>query len=406
MKTFAKILVPLVILGLLLSVAAGIRSNPPESPQRFNAGQPAIAVSGEQVRLQNYRIELESYGSVQPRTQTTLTAQVSGHVVFVNPNIRDGGFFDNGDVLVSIDPRDYQANVQIAQAILMDARQALSDAEARSEQAREDWEMLGNEGEPPKLVLRLPQLEAARAGVLSAEATLKKANLELERTNIVAPFAGRVLQQIADVGQVVSPSAEIAVIYATDYVEVRLPIRNRDLEFVDLPVSYRDFETSEIAIPTEIISDLVGRTVWDARLVRTEGAIDQTARQLHVVAQIDDPFSMRADGRPQLKIGQYVTARLAGHTLKNVLVIPNAAIYQGSYVYIVEGDILQRREVEIAWQNDRDAIIRRGLTDGDTLVTTPLGQVTSGVKVSMVQDDSLDTVDNIETVVPADGSSS
>ncbi|MFC1688612.1 efflux RND transporter periplasmic adaptor subunit [Pseudomonadota bacterium] len=403
MKTAAKILAPLIIIGLLLAVAAGIRSNPPEPPQRFNPGQRAIAVTAAPIQLQDYRIELESYGSVQPRTQTTLTAQVSGQIVFVNPNIRDGGFFDKGDVLVSIDPRDYRANVQIAQAGLMDARQTLADASARSEQAREDWEMLGNKGTPPDLVLRLPQLEAAKAGVLSAEATLQKANLELERTNIVAPFAGRVLQQVADIGQVVSPSSDVAVIYATDYVEVRLPIRNRDLEFVDLPVMYRDIVINETAIPAQIISDLVGRAVWDARLVRTEGAIDQTARQLHVVAQIDDPFARRDDDRPQLKIGQYVTARLAGHTLRDVLVIPNAAIYQGSYVYIVEDDILQRRDVEIAWQNDRDAIIRSGLEDGEILVTTPLGQVTSGVRVSMVQDESPASAEDPETAVAAAG---
>jgi RND family efflux transporter MFP subunit len=304
--------------------------------------------------------------------------------VFVNPNIRDGGFFDKGDILVSIDPRDYEANVRIAKAVLMDARQALADATARSELAREDWSSLGNAGEPPELVLRLPQLEAARAGVISAEATLQKAELELERTRIVAPFAGRVLQQSADIGQVVSPNTEIAVIYATDSVEVRLPIRNRDLAYIDLPELYRDVEAGNFAVNAQIISELIGKTVWDARLVRTEGAIDQSARQLHVIAHIDDPFSKSADGRPQLKIGQYVTARIAGHELRDVLVIPNSAIYQGSYVYVVENDVLQRRNIEIAWQNDRDAIVKDGLGDGDILVTTPLGQVTSGVRVSAV----------------------
>jgi RND family efflux transporter MFP subunit len=310
----------------------------------------------------------------------------------VNPNIRDGGFFNKDDVLVSIDPRDYEANVRIAQAGLMDARQMLADASARSELAREDWSSLGNEGEPPELVLRLPQLEAARAGVISAEATLQKAELELERTRIVAPFDGRVLQQSADIGQVVSPNSEIAVIYATDYVEVRLPIRNRDLEYIDLPELYRDVASENPEIDAQIVSDLVGRTVWDARLVRTEGAIDQSARQLHVIAQIGDPFSKNGDERPQLKIGQYVTAVMAGHQLQDVLVIPNSAIYQGSYVYVVEDDVLQRRNVEITWQNDQDSIIGTGLGDGDILVTTTLGQVTSGVRVSAILDESVTIV--------------
>jgi RND family efflux transporter MFP subunit len=318
-----------------------------------------------------------------------LTAQVTGQIVYVNPNIRDGGFFNKDDVLVSIDPRDYEANVRIAQAVLMDARQSLADASARSELAREDWSSLGNEGEPPALVLRLPQLEAARAGIISAEATLQKAELELERTRIVAPFAGRVLQQSADIGQIVSPNSEIAVIYATDSVEVRLPVRNRDLEYINLPELYRGVASANSDIDVQIVSELIGRTVWDARLVRTEGAIDQSARQLHVIAQISDPFSKTADERPQLKIGQYVTAIMTGQMLQDVLVIPNSTIYQGSYVYVVENDILQRRDVEITWQNDQDAIIKAGLGDGDILVTTPLGQVTSGVRVSVILDDSM-----------------
>ena len=392
MKKYVKIIFPIGIIGLLLGLAIIIRSNPPERPKRFAPADRAMVVTTMPVQFQSYVIQLESYGSVQPRTQTTLTAQVSGQIVYVNPNIRDGGFFNKDDVLVSIDPRDYEANVRIAQAGLMDAHQTLADAAARSEQAREDWGMLGNEGEPPELVLRLPQLEAARAGIISAEATLQKAALALERTNIVAPFAGRVLQQNADIGQVVSSNSEIASIYATDYVEIRLPIRNSDLEYIDLPEIYRDAASPDTGSDVRIVSDLIGRTVWNARLVRTEGAIDQSARQLHVIAQINDPFSKSVDGRPQLKIGQYVTAKLSGHTLLDVLVIPNAAIYQGSYVYVVEEGVLQRRGVEIAWQNDHDAIIGRGLSNGDVLVTTPLGQVTSGVRVSTVEDEAATAV--------------
>ncbi|HEY5775016.1 MAG TPA: efflux RND transporter periplasmic adaptor subunit [Xanthomonadales bacterium] len=394
MKKITKVLIPVSIIGLLLALAIVIRANPPESPQRFAPAAQEMVVNAVQLQRRDYHIQLESYGSVQPRTKTTLTAQVSGQIVFVNPNVRDGGFFNKDDVLVSIDPRDYEANVRIAQAVLMDARQTLADASARSEQARDDWSSLGNEGEPPELVLRLPQLEAARAGVISAEATLQKAALELERTRIVAPFAGRVLQQSADIGQIVSPNSEIAVIYATDSVEVRLPIRNRDLEYIDLPELYRDAASADSAVNAQIVSDLIGRTVWDARLVRTEGAIDESARQLHVIAQIDDPYSRSVDGRPQLKIGQYVTAIIAGHTLRNVLVIPNSAIYQGSYVYVVENDVLQRRNIEINWQNDQDAIIKAGLGDGDILVTTPLGQVTSGVRVSTVIDESLSVAED------------
>ena len=369
------------VIGALLALAVLIYANPPASPQRRPAMGPNLVVETMPIRLQSYMVELQSYGTVQPRTQTTLIAQVRGQIVYVNPNVRNGGYFKKGEVLASIDARDYEADVRIAEAILMDSRQQLAEAEARTIQAREDWERLGNSGEAPGLVLRLPQLEAAKARVVSAESTLQKARLELERTDIVAPYAGRILRKQADIGQVVNTNQALADIYATDYVEVRLPLRNSDLGYINLPESYVDDAPEVEVAEVEILSSLVGESVWAAKLVRTEGAIDENARQLHVIAQVDDPFSQRSDNRSPLKIGEYVTARLTGRTLSGVLVIPNNAIYQGSYVYVVEGDVLQRRDIEIAWQNERDAIIKAGLADGDSLVTTPLGQVTSGVRV-------------------------
>lgn len=380
-----KKLIPVAIFGGLLLIAVIIRMNPPEAPQRPVFSGPMMTVETRVVAETNYPIMLESYGTVQPRTRSILVAQVGGQIVSVNPNVRDGGFFEEGDVLANIDARDYEADVRIAGASLMDARQTLAEAEARTNQAQEDWARLGNTGEAPDLVLRIPQLKAAQAKIISAESTLQKAELDLERTNIVAPFAGRVLRKLVDLGQVVSPNTQLAEIYATDVVEIRLPLRNRDLPFIDLPESYRyTGVTRKSGGRVEIRSQLGGDESWEAMLVRTEGAIDEIARQLHVIAQIDDPFGRDHEYHAPLKIGQYVTARLEGKTLPHALVIPNNTIYQGAYVYIVENEILRRREIEIAWQNNDEAVIGAGLEPGDILVTTALGQVTSGIRVTVV----------------------
>lgn len=380
-----KLLLPVLIFGGLLAVAIVIRMNPPEAPQRGDFGGPQMAVETVTVEPRDYPVMLQSYGTIQPRTRSVLVAQVGGQIVSINPNVRNGGFFEEGDVLVSIDDRDYAADVRIAEATLADARQALAEAQARTNQAREDWQRLGNTGEAPDLVLRIPQLEAARARVRSAESALQKAQLDLERTRIKAPFAGRVLRKLVDIGQVVSQNTQLAEVYATDVVEIRLPLRNRDLPFITLPESYRYSSAVENSGGrVEIRSDLAGEAAWDAKLVRTEGAIDETARQLHVIAQIDDPFG--ADGAVQtpLKIGQYVTAKLEGNTIEDALVIPNNTIYQGTYVYVVEDGLLRRRDIGIAWQNDEEAIVDSGLEPGDRLVTTALGQVTSGIRVSII----------------------
>jgi RND family efflux transporter MFP subunit len=384
MNLKTKKLIPVAIFGGLILLAVLIKMNPPEAQQRENFGGPQMVVETTTVEKQDYKVRLQSYGTVQPRTQSMLVAQVRGQIVSVNENVRDGGFFEKGDILGQIDPRDYEADVRISEASLADARQALAEAEARSNQALEDWERLGNTGDAPDLVLRVPQLEAAKARVSSAKSSLQKANLDLERAQIVAPFAGRILRKLVDVGQVVSPNTQLAEIYATDVVEIRLPIRNRDLGFIDLPERFRfaDANGANNAAVT-IHSDLIGDETWDAHLVRTESAIDETARQLHVIAQIEDPFGPANIGRSPLKIGQYVTAEIEGSALSEVLVVPNSTIYQGSYVYIVEDDLLRRKDVVIAWQNDNDAIISDGIKDGDQLVTTALGQVTSGLRVAV-----------------------
>ena len=382
--------VTLLILTFLFGLGLVFLDNPPPTPAAERAEQPEDArmvVETLTVTPRDYRVLISSYGTVQPRTRSELIAQVTGQVVAVRPNFRPGGFFSAGVVLITIDPRDYEADVKIAEAALMDARQAEARASADSEQARVDWARIGEPEEtPPDLVLRKPQLDAARARVIAARAALVKAELSRERTRVRAPFSGRVLTQLVDIGQVVSVGTPLAEVYATDYVEVRLPLRNADLAFVDLP------EADGVApLPVAIRSSLGETRIWQGQIVRTEGAIDQTARQLHVVAQIDNPFGAAgaADGggpgRPKggrpLKIGEYVTAEITGKRLPDALVIPSEAIYQNTYVHVVEAGRLMRREIEIAWQDGTDSVVASGLAAGDVVVTTPLGGVTSGVPV-------------------------
>lgn len=380
MKKFA----PVIILFVLGGIAFLVLRNPPQAQRREPPSGPQMTVDVMTVSRQPYHVKLQSYGTVQPRTQSMLVAQVSGEITAINDSFREGGFFEKGDELLTIDQRDYLADVKIAEASLMDAKQLQALQKARAVQALEDWNRLGNKGEAPDLVLRKPQLLAAESRVISSESALDKANFELERTVIVAPYAGRVMDKMVDIGQVVNSNSQLAEVYAVDFVEIRLPLRNRDLSFIDLPEDYRfEHEDKNVGPLVTIYSELAGGSEWQGRVVRTESAIDDRARQLHVVAQIDDPFGIQARGKTPLKIGQYVTAELAGKQIDHALVIPNRAIYQGSYVYVVVDGVLQRRDISIAWQNKQEAIIDGGLAEGDRLVLTSLGQVTSGIRVTI-----------------------
>ena len=383
MSKVKKWLVPLAILVITLVIAKVIFNNPPESKRGGPSGASQLTVDVTQLTAEPFTVVVDTFGTVQPRTQNALVAQVSGQINYVSPQFRNGGFFVKGDVLLKLDQRDYVADVKIAEAGLLSAEQVLLEEQANAKQAQTDWTRLGMQQTPSDLVLRKPQLAAAQASLLSAEARLTIAKLALERTEISAPYDGRILQKSVDFGQVIGANNQVAEIYSTDSVEIRLPINNSDIDLVNFPEEYRTSNSLQPDIQARFISSLSQNQSWLGKVIRTEGAIDSNAQQLYIVAQIDDPYNPILHPGPSIKIGQYVNAQVQGKTLDDAIVINNSAIYQGSYVYVVENGLLKRRDIDIRWQNSQKTIIADGLTAGELLVTTPLGQVSSGTRVSI-----------------------
>lgn len=385
-----KIILPVTIILITIALMMVIFKNPPKSQRSKPSKAPQMTVATTTITPQTYQVMVQSFGTVKPRTQSVLFAQVSGQINYVSKQFRDGGFFEEGDILIKLDDRDHRAEVKIAQASLVSAQQTLQEEGARVRQAEADWQRLGNGKAPSALVLRQPQFEAAKAQVLSAEALLDKVKLSLERTKIVAPYAGRILKKNVDIGQVISSNTQLADIFAVDYVEIRLPIKNKDLPLMKLPEEYRnaheqsEADTSGNSMTSNVVisSDLMGEQIWQGNIVRTESAIDEMSQQLYVVAQIIRPYDGEYNQGAQIKMGQYVTAQITGREVENALVIPSSAIYQGSYVYTVENGLLMRKEVKLGWQNGTESIVTQGLSAGDELVLTSLGQVSSGTPVA------------------------
>jgi len=383
MSKVKKWLMPLAILVITLVIANVIFNNPPESKRGSPSGASQLTVEVTQLRSEQFTVVVDTFGTVHPRTQNALVAQVSGQINYVSPQFKNGGFFAKGDVLIKLDQRDYIADVKIAEAGLLSAEQALLEEQANTRQAQTDWKRLGNGQEPNDLVLRKPQLAAAKANLLSAEARSTLAKLALERTQITAPYDGRILEQLVDFGQVLSANSQVAEIYSTDSVEIRLPINNSDIDLVNFPEEYRTNNGLQSVIEARFTSSLSKNQTWFGKIIRTEAAIDSNAQQLYIVAQIEDPYNPKLHLGPTIKIGQYVNAEVQGKTLDDAIVINNSAIYQGSYVYVVENGLLKRRDINIRWQNSQKTIIENGLSAGELLVTTPLGQVSSGTRVSI-----------------------
>ncbi|WP_016955683.1 efflux RND transporter periplasmic adaptor subunit [Catenovulum agarivorans] len=333
------------------------------------------------VGKQSFTPIIASYGRVQARTQGQVVSQIGGQITYLNTGFFNGGFFQQGELLVAIDKRDYQSDVDVANAGYLNAKQNYLQELAKAKQAKQDWHRAQGDSIPPDLVLRKPQLAAAEANLVSAEAKLNKAKLNLERTEITAPYDGYTLKKNVAIGQVIGANNVLGEIYAIDAFEVRLPLNNEDLPLVKLPSVVKGQTEVGVATNVTITSNLGKTSQWQGKLIRTEGAIDSASQQLHVIVSIPKPYQSSVYDQP-LKIGQYVTAYFNGVQVSDVFVISPQAVYQNEYAYVVKGNELIKRKLDIVWRDHQNVVVKKGLNDGDSLVVTPLGQVPENIHVN------------------------
>jgi multidrug efflux pump subunit AcrA (membrane-fusion protein) len=627
LKIILRVLLPAAVIGGAWLGYEKIMASAPK-PQRRGQRPSILSVDAVRLMKQDYQVALTSQGTVQAKTQSILIPEVVGRIIKISPAFREGGFFEKEDVLLAIDPRDYEvavtlaeskvrqaelelervkvseltkaafvaeakalhskagfaleqerihaknrevevtaakadlsktvssleqtqiaaegrktkitveeslvsksslgvetekvaaksskASVTAAMSKLAEIKSLLKEEEAKAKQAAADWKSIGNGAKPSELALRIPQLDAARAAVASAEAQLLQAQLDvtlsgpqiknaeiavgaaeaelkqakndlalskpeiataqaavdtakamlqlkhqnlklaepqiatakvavdaaaaqlkqreldqglvksqietaqtivkaadaqlaqarlnLERTKIHAPYAGRVLRRSVDLGQTVSKATVLATIYGVDFAEVRLPVASREMDFLSLPYRYRgDAWEGEVSAPSVQLRARMGRQTfaWQGRIVRAEGAIDVKSRQLFVVAEIENPYGRR-EGQPPLKVGQFVEAVISGKILEDVIVIPRSSIREGNQVLLVSqetkmekepgpagpaaksgGSFLVRRTIDTLW-GDQETVVVGGLEDGEILCTTPVTFAGKTIKVAAI----------------------
>jgi len=395
MKT-RRILLPLAVLAAGAAIAFLLIRLRPEVERREAPIQPPLVrvVTAEPA---DHRLDVGSRGTVAPRTESSLVAQVAGRIVEVAPSFAAGGFFRQGETLVVIDPRDYRLALADARAAKAQAETRRATAEAEAEVARREWQELGR-GEPTALAAREPQLAEARAAVAAAEAAVERAELELARTGVEAPYAGRVREKQADVGQYVAPGTPLAAIYATDYAEVRLPVSQDELGYLEIDLGAPAADGAgtgrtpgaEGAGPPARLTGSIGGAaqVWPARIVRTAGTIDPRTRMLDLFARVDDPFDRDRDGgggSAPLPMGLFVEATIAGRTAHGVFVVPRAALRDGGRVLVVDDDDrLRFRDVAVLRTEGDRVVISGGLETGERVCVSPLATVTDGMKVRTV----------------------
>jgi len=377
----AKKYLPIVILTASLAVSAMLVALR-RPPQTQTIVAKPVAVHSIAVQRRDTHLWVHSQGTVVPYTQTTLVSEVAGKVLHLSPRFVTGGLFHQGEELIRIDPSDYQVSVTAAEAALAGAQARLAQETARAQQARKDWNSIGK-GQPSDLVLRKPYVAEARAKVRSAAADLQRAQRELSRTHVRAPYDGLVRKKLADVGQYVTPGSRLGVIFATDHAEVRLPLSQEDRRFVQLPDAPGAAGGSPVVLRTRIGGELAE---FPARLVRDEGVVDEKSRLTHVVARIDDPYR-RASARtvkpgPKLQSGTFVEAEIQGIRLHDIAIIPRQAVHGGNRLYTLDsGNHLHIRTVDILRADTDTVYVRQGLVAGERVIVSAIGSPLEGMRV-------------------------
>ena len=380
MKKFAPVL---LVLGALLVVF--LMDMFKAQPTKAEVPEASLAVKTQILNRTEVTLSVDSQGTVRPRTRTTLISEVSGTVLEVSDQFIVGGTFKQGDILMRLDPVDYEVALQRAKAQLISRNALLELEKARAIQAKKEWEMTGRpESEAPTLALREPYLAEAEANILQAQAEVKQARTKLQRATIRAPYAGMVSVKSVDVGQYVTTGSRLGETFAIEFVEVRLPLTAKDLFQMDP----RSFQTMDTANKVVLSGSVNGRSAdWSAAIVRSEGVVNELNRSQYLVARVSDPYGLNQpllSRAPPLLVGTFVTARLPGKTLKGVFKVPRSALLQGSRVALVdEMRKLQISAVKVVFNDEGYYYISEGLKDGVEVIVSALGTPIEGLKVEV-----------------------
>lgn len=374
--------IPLAIVGVAVLIASRMIAAR-ESAQR----RPAEAVTPlvETLRLvpQPYRLRLQGYGTVQPVRKVSIRPQVSGMVVEQNPNLVPGGCIEEGDLLVRVDARDYQAAHANARAEIARAEFQLKMEEGQQVVARREWSLLNDgdetDGANRELALRIPHLAEKKAALESARSRGEKALADLERTRLTSPFRAQVLTEAVETGQLVNPQTLVAELVAVDRFRVQVTLPVDRISRIRIP--RRPGEEGAVARVRVGSGD--GEVVREGEVVRLLPDVDPNGRLARVHVEVDDPLGLvdETPGVPLL-IGSYVRVDIEGEQIDDAYIIPRKALREGSRIWLVDEDSrLAWHDIDVVGRGEDFVVVRDGLEPGAQLITSALPLAVPGMAV-------------------------
>ena len=376
--------VAVTVLALSVAIAATLMATRPQlDPGEPDRVPPAVRVLRAEPAAE--RMVVHSQGTVSPRTEADLVPEVSGNVLWISPSLVAGGYFEKGEPLLRIDDRDYRYAAYQARAAVerAAAEERFAGFELQRLRGLEARDLIS----PSDIETGVRAARVAEAALAEARVALRQAELALSRTELRAPFVGLVRSEQIDPGQFVSRGGAVARLYALDYVEVRLPIADRQLAYLDIPPMRRGALDAAAAPEVRLSAEYAGsRRTWRGRIVRTEAEIDARSRMVNLVARVGDAeMSVRDPDYGAPPVGLFVEAEIQGRSAEGIVVVPRSAIRDGNHVFVVDNeDRLRERTVSIARIYGADAYIDDGLEQGERVSVTVLQAVTDGTRVNVV----------------------
>ncbi|MEO0448970.1 MAG: efflux RND transporter periplasmic adaptor subunit [Pseudomonadota bacterium] len=387
MSRIISILITIVVLagmgGLAITTVQILKPEPEQAEEKFSG----LSVFAEEVTKSDLDFTVIAQGEVRPQREIVVAPQISGRIAYVSPDFIDGGFIRRGQVLVRLEVADYELSVVRAQSGVASAEQRLAREEAEAEIAQQDLINLGITDSSP-LARREPQLAEARAALESAKAQLADAQLALSRTAVVAPFDGRVREENVDVGQFASPGQSLGRVFATDIVEVALPITDDELGRLGLPLAFA--ETARNPGPEVVFSASVAGEPrqWIGRVTRSSAAVNAQTRLINIIAELNDPYDTGSDNGAPMAPGLFVNAEIAGTKIEDLFVAPRSAIRGGNNIFVgnpAEGE-LRIFEVDLVFSSPDGAWFRSpDVSVGDLAITSPIRGSNDGMSITILQ---------------------
>ena len=377
---YLKWILPLLVIVGAIFVSRIVKHSRPKAPVvARKVSLPTVRVMTAYKK--QYQPQIQTQGTVRPKRAIELVPEVAGKIIWVSPNFSNGGSFNKGEVLVRIDPSNYQFAIERAQANVADAKAKLALEAAEGDIARQDWDDISNGRQATDLALRKPQLAGATAKLASTQADLRKAELDLTRTRIKAPFNGRVDVKRADIGKYVSLGTNLADIYSTDIAEIYLPLTDKQIGDIDLQPIYERGKMDQEPLRVKLTANVGGKSrTWTGHITRTAGSVDQNNRVLNAIVEVESPYDLQKHGAPLLN-GLFVQAEIPGAVVEDVVEVPRAAVRNQSQIVIVDQDNkLWSRAISIVDTTPQTALVR-GVNAGERIVISPLDILIEGSEV-------------------------